>query len=71
MIIEKRTIAVERRLSDYCKGCNFFTPDIVEFCRVNGETGNLEVHQLETCVHGNLCDALYLRVRGEANAGKE
>ena len=54
MIIEKYN--VERRLSDYCKGCCYFESEREEYLN----DGNKKV--FEYCAHGNVCDALYRRV---------
>lgn len=60
LIIERKTIEVEKRISDYCKGCEYYSAVTEEFTTtVNGiET----VKQLEYCLYANQCDALYRRV---------
>ena len=60
MIVGKRIIEVERRLSDYCKGCNYFCPEVVEMVR--SEDWMIKERQIEYCKHGNMCDSLYQRI---------
>lgn len=60
MIIEHRTVEIEKRLSDYCKGCDYFTP-IVEVAKYV-QDGNLKEKHIERCAYCNQCNSLYGRV---------
>lgn len=48
MIIEHRTVEIEKRLSDYCKGCDYFTP-VVEVVKCV-QDGNLKKTHRKMCV---------------------
>lgn len=61
MIVETRKITIERRLSDYCKGCEYFTPEQQEW--PSWECGTVTHNIIETCRNCNLCDSLYRRLK--------
>ena len=58
MIVEKHTVIIEheKRISDYCVGCPYYEPE---------ETELRPTHILEHCKHGNTCDHLYSRLKGD------
>lgn len=58
---EIKTVRTERRMSEYCKGCNYFSPE--RTLLRSDETGE---SYLETCANTNMCDELYRRVIGIA-----
>lgn len=64
MRIEIRTITVERQLSDYCVGCNYFTAETEEYMYC--EEGVIKTKRLERCQNCNQCDSLYQRVMKNA-----
>ena len=54
---EIKTIRTERRISDYCKGCNYFSPE-----RILLRSDKTGESYLETCDNTNMCAELYQRV---------
>ena len=65
MIIEKYTVQIERekRISDYCVGCERYEPEENEY---SISPDGRERFVFETCVHGNACDELYARLKGKS-----
>ena len=56
-----KTVRTELHLSDYCKGCNYFSPE-----KILLHADETEESYLATCENANMCDEFFRRVIGSA-----